>query len=181
MKRKIDKWKIYQGLGIFFGIFAALISIYTFLKVDNISNFVELSRNWRLEIEITEPKDDTEITGQILKVAGRINFQTSANITGNHPNVKLALYQNKLEIVAFVRPISVYDSWYRQEDLIVHQDGSFEGAVLVGNKEDQNDILEAEIAVLVVPSGSISKKLQQNTLPFYVAISNIVNVSRLPK
>lgn len=50
-------WNFINKVGAVLGIFAAIISIWLFVKVDRIEELAQQARNWTVNIEINGPKD----------------------------------------------------------------------------------------------------------------------------
>ncbi len=173
-------WKIVSLTGIILGIIASVISIWTFLKVDRLEKFAEEAQHWTFTIRLQEPKSGVEVSGFAVRVVGKIDFSITASDTKVQQKINLTMYQKKICLVCFVRPVSRQTSvWYMQSMPVTYQDGSFEGLALLSDKNVGSGGIEHQIIVLAVPSLTLLDVFEHKTLPFYLAASNIISVRRI--
>lgn len=172
-------WNIVSATGLLLGIVASIISIVTFLRVDKIEELVRRAKDWKIVLDLSEPQNGAEMTGPVIRIAGRTDFRTTAIEVESNPRVNLALAQNQVELVPFVRPVSEAKWWWVQPSPVVRQDGSFEGSVFIGESGGAGIGIKFQIVVLAVPKGSVREGDKLVNLPFSYAASNIVTVKRI--
>lgn len=172
-------WKMVSSTGVVLGIIASVISIWTFLKVDKLEKIVEEAQHWAITIDLEDPKSGIEVFGFAVRVVGKIDLRTTANETKARQKINLTMYQKKIHLVCFVRPIYRQScAWYLQPMPVIYQDGSFDGLAFLGDKEVGGGVIEHQIIVLTVPRHALSEVFEHKDLPFYFAASKIVSVKR---
>jgi hypothetical protein len=172
-------WKIVSSTGVVLGIIASVISIWTFLKVDRLEKIAEEAKNWTCSIVLEEPKSGIEVFGFAVRIAGKIDLRIAANENQERQKINLTMYQKKIYLVCFVRPISVQTcQWYLQPMPVIYQDGSFDGLAFLSDKDVGKGGIEHQIIVLAVPRHTLAEIFEHKNLPFYFAASNIASVRR---
>lgn len=173
-------WNVVASIGVMLGLFAAIISIVTFLKVDRLEEYFREARGWKVTLSLSEPTTDAEINGYITRIAGTVDFRASATDAESPPKMNLALREHKVALVPFVKPLSEAKWWWAQRSPVVHEDGSFEGSVFIGEPDGDGVGIEFQIVVLAVPMGSVSEGDRVVNLPSSnVATSDLVTVKRV--
>jgi hypothetical protein len=163
-------------LGAIFGIFASGISIYNFGKINYIESIFKISES--LEINLSEPKDGTEVSSRATRITGRINLKTSADDNNLPSGVHSLLARHKIELVPFVKPLSEEKFWWAQSSPVVQQNGIFTGSVFLG--EERNGVgNDFQIIVLAVPKGTTPEGSRILNLPFNSTASNTITVKRV--
>lgn len=167
-------WNFINKVGAILGIFAAIISIWLFVKVDKIEELAQQAREWMINIEITDPRDGAVAEGVAVRVVGKLEFRTLASDTQSAPKVNLALAQNHVALVCYLRPISTNATWYLQYEPIISQNGDFDCLVFPEHGQENQITIDHQIVVLAVPEGQLPEGNRHLNLPFYYAPSNIV-------
>lgn len=167
-------WKTINNVGAVLGILAAFISFWLFLKVDKIEELALQARTWTVNIKITEPRDGDSVSGVAVRVEGKIEFRTLASESESPPRVNLALAQNNVEVVCYLRSLSGSDGLYVQYTPIISQNGDFECLVFPEQGEINQKPIDHQVVVLAIPEGELSEANRQSILPFYYAPSNNV-------
>lgn len=171
-------WKIVSGLGLVLGIVSSVISIRSATKINQIEGLARQARDWKITIELTEPKEGLKVSSHVAKIAGKATFQATAANDQSNPSVNLILEENQVELVPFVKPLSESKWWWVQAGPVVHQDGAFDGTVFDGERDGAGIGVEFQIVILAVPKGTISEGDKLVNLPFSYAASNVVTVKR---
>lgn len=178
---KISKsiWKTISAFGLILGIVASVLSIWAFLRVGSLSKFIDEAQSWAISIEITKPQNEKHTSGFVVRISGKVKFRTTANESKSNVKTNLALHIKKIEVVQFVRPILKAECvWYLQSKPIVYQDGSFEGLAFLSDENIDDLGIEHQIITIAVPKGIINDHLKYKELPFYIAASNIVSITK---
>jgi hypothetical protein len=172
-------WKIIGAIGLILGIIASVNSLWNSWKINQVAHRVQIAKGWRITINLKEPENHSEVRSYVLKIKGHVDFQTTATEAVSSPKVSLALSENDVELIPFVRPFSEAKWWWVQSIPVVGQDGSFESSVFVGERSGVGIGIEFQIVVLAIPRKSVSEGDKLVNLPFYYATSNIVTVKRI--
>jgi hypothetical protein len=170
-----NTWKITTILGVILGIIASVISIWTFARIDRLSDLIEKARSWKLKLQIIEPIDGYQTSEKVLRVIGHVNFQATAVDSQSVSKVNLLLHQNEIDIVCYVRPMSKNEVWYLQQPPIIDQNGHFECLVFLESSTHEFSI-NHQLVVLAVPRGQIPTGNRHPSLPLYYAPSNVILV-----
>lgn len=163
-------WKIVSITGLLLSIISSIIGISAYVKVDRLEDLARRAKDWRIAVNLEPHKPTSNIA---VMVVGSGDLRTTAAQAESSPAVNLVLEENRVELVPFVRQVSEVKSWSIQPKLLVRQDGSFDGLILLGDKG-----YEYQIVVLAVPSGLV-KGDQLMDLPFSYAASNSIIVRRI--
>lgn len=165
-------WKIVGIAGLILSIISSIIAISAYVKVDRLEDLARRAKDWKIAVNVSEPKNKAEISGDAVMIVGKGDLRTTAAQVESSPAVNLVLEENRVELVPFVRQMSENNSWAVQPKSVVRQDGGFDGVIVLGDRG-----YEYQIIVLAVPSGSV-KGDQLMDLPFSYAVSNSVVVKR---
>jgi hypothetical protein len=175
-------FKIFGFIGICSSIISLIIMIVTWRKVDRIEELVDTSRDWIMKLELYEPQSNIYVSGKVERIKGKFEFYTTAVEAHNKGPVNLTMYQNSVDLICYVRPFSLTHSnqpkYYRQSKPIVHQNGDFEGLVVFGNLSKEDLENRYQVIVLAVPKNSVPGGVIHDELPFYLAVSNLVELGR---
>ena len=112
-------WKIISTVALVLGLVASIIAILTFLKVDRLEDVVRRAKDWRIAVNLSEPKNKSEIFGIAVMVVGKGDLRTTAAQVESSPAVNLVLEENRVELVPFVRQVSKAQPWSVQSKPIV--------------------------------------------------------------
>jgi hypothetical protein len=166
-------WKIISLIALVLGLVASIIAIWTFLKVDRLEDVARRAKDWRIAVNLSEPKNTSEIFSIAVMAVGKCDLRITAAQVESNPAMNLVLAENRVELVLFVRQVSKAQPWSVQSKPLVGRDGAFDGLIFLGDKG-----YDYQIVVLAVPSGSVKDK-QLTELPFSFAASNSVVVKRV--
>jgi hypothetical protein len=173
-------WNVVAFIGVLLGLFASTISLVTFFKVDRLEEYFKKAEGWKVNLNLAEPTTGAETNGYMARIAGTVDFRATATEVESPPKMNLALREHKVALVPFVKPLSEANRWWAQPSPVVHEDGSFEGSVLIGDREGQGVGIEFQVVVLAVPMGSVSEGDRVvNLPPGNVGTSNVVIVKRV--
>jgi hypothetical protein len=185
MKDKEKTFKIVSLVGSILTIISFIILMVTLIKVDRIEELVGTSKNWIMSLKINEPRDGTEIPKKekVIKIAGKFEFYTTAAEAQNKGPVNLIMHQNSVDLICYIRLFSQNSSnqnkYHRQSEIIVNQNGNFEGLITLGNLKEDDLETRVQIIVLAVPKKSIPEGLIHVELPLYLEASKVVVVKRI--
>ncbi|MCK4946956.1 MAG: hypothetical protein KAQ99_07835 [Candidatus Aureabacteria bacterium] len=172
-------WEIVSSSGLILGIFASIISIYTFLRVKRVEKLASMAKNWIINVKLSEPENGAEVSGYIVKISGNVDFRTTAAQVESNSRVNLALQEKQVELVPFVKPLSHVKWWWAQSKPVVSQDGRFEGGIYIGEKEGAGIGVDFQIVVLALPNKAVKEGCKFVNLPFYYTASDILTVKRV--
>ncbi len=173
-------WNVVASLGVILGLFASTISVATFFKVDRLEKYFWEAHGWKVSLDLSEPATGAEIGGYITRIAGSVDLRATAMDAESPPRMNLAMREHKVALVPFVKPLSEAKWWWAQPSPLVHEDGSFEGSVFIGEREGDGAGIEFQIVVLAVPMGSVSEGDRVVNLPSSnLATSNVAVVKRV--
>lgn len=170
-------------LALVLSILSSFLAIWAFIEARSarkgLQAFIEEGRKWRLSLTLKEPTDRAEIAGYVARIAGLVDFRTTATEVVSAPKLNLVLEEKHVKLVPFVKPLSEAKWWWAQANPLVREDGSFEGSVFIGDKAGAGVGVEFQLAVLAVPKGSVSEGDRLVNLPFSYSASNMVTVRRV--
>lgn len=171
-------WKVIIALSVVLGIFASVISIWTFSKIGDLRDLIDRAHNWNLKLQITEPSDGHRTSDRVLRVIGYVNFQASATDIGSETKINLLLEENEIDVVCYIHPLSQNEVWYLQHAPIIDQNGRFECLVFL-NSNNPDLCVGHQLVALAVPRGQIASGTRHPSLPFYYAPSNVILVKAM--
>ena len=123
-------------------------------------------------LKFFKPADGSNVTSHMVTIRGRIVIPGMKS----RDSVVNALRQKGLEVVAFVRPMSM-NTWWAQPAPVINPDGRFFGMVYFG----QQSVGRGErfgVVLLAVPRGTIKTGQQFLTLPRNSGMSKVVEIKR---
>lgn len=164
--------------GAILGIIASLTSIWAILKIDRFEELAERAKSWKLSIALSNPRNGTPVFGSTLRIFGQIEFRIAAADDEFKARINLSLSKEKIDLVPYVRPISESKWWWAQPMPFIHQDGSFEGLVFIGEKQFTGQV-EYQVIILAVPKGTSPEGSRSVNLPFFYAASNAITLTRV--
>lgn len=175
-------WQSLNTTALVLSILASSVAILAYLEArgarKDLKALIEEGKKWEVSLRLLEPADRAEVFGYVTRIAGSIEFRTTAVEVQSPSKVNLALEEKNVELVPVVRPLSEAKWWWVQASPLVRQDGTFEGSVFIGEKTGIGIGVEFQLAVLAVPKGSMSEGARLVNLPFSYVASNTVTVRR---